>query len=299
MKNGGMSAIFRTRFAPSPTGYLHIGHAYAAMKAFQAAEKEDGTCLLRLEDIDQTRCRPKFETAIFEDLGWLGMHWPVPVRRQSDHFSDFEAVLSALQAKGVVYRSFLSRKEINTCLDRAGVEASPAGERPFSRHMTLLSGAEESERSEQGAPFAWRLCLAACREYLQDEWLTLGYVETGKGHGVETGWVKARPEWLGDVILARKDTPTSYHVAVCHDDMLQGISHVVRGRDLMFATHVHVLIQKLMGWPTPVYAHHGLMTGADGRKFSKSDSSKTLRSLRKEGVKPEDVFNLVEELGVS
>ncbi len=276
-----MSQSFLTRFAPSPTGFLHIGHAYAAMQAFGA-----GACLLRIEDIDQTRCRTEFETAIYEDLSWLGFSWETPVRRQSDHFTDYTSVLARLSELGLVYRCGLSRKEINAHLEEAGVETSQAGEKPFRR--TLL---KSDHIIDEVGSFAWRLDLDACRDYLGPRWFELGFEETGCAPGVDPGWVKAHPDWLGDVILARKDTPTSYHLSVCHDDALQGITQVTRGRDLVFATHIHVVLQAVLDWPTPVYAHHGLLLGPDGRKFSKSEMSKTIRSLREEGVKPEDLLS--------
>jgi glutamyl-Q tRNA(Asp) synthetase len=277
-----------TRFAPSPTGRLHIGHAIAAREAFRFADDQGGKCLLRIEDIDQTRCKPDFEAGIYEDLRWLGFDWPEPVRRQSDHFDDYTRALGELRDKGLVYRSFLTRKALNADLDERGIGESPAGERPYPGPVTPMSADEEEMRVGRGDSFAWRLSLSACRDYLGAAFNDLAFVE--EGSGVMAGEIKAHPEWLGDVVLARKDTPTSYHLAVTHDDALQGISHVVRGRDLYFSTHIHVLLQRLFDWPTPVYRHHGLILDTDGKKFSKSDRSRTLESLREEGVRPEQIF---------
>lgn len=276
--------MFRTRFAPSPTGLLHEGHGLAASEAFGAAESADGECLLRIEDIDQTRCRPEFERAIFEDLSWLGFSWPEPVRRQSDHFDDYVSVLERLRALGVVYRSFLSRKDVAANLMARGIGLSPAGEYPYPGPLQSMSEDEETARVAAGDAFTWRLSLDRCRDYLGTDYEALSFVETGIGPDWEAGEVPARPDWLGDVILARKDTPTSYHVAVTHDDALQEISHIVRGQDLFHSTHVHVLLQRLMGWPTPVYRHHRLLIGKDGKKLSKSAGSRTLHNLKEAGV---------------
>ncbi|WP_022694138.1 tRNA glutamyl-Q(34) synthetase GluQRS [Ponticaulis koreensis] len=276
------------RFAPSPTGRLHIGHAIAAREAFQFADDHGGKCLLRIEDIDQTRCKPEFEAGIYDDLNWLGFDWPEPVRRQSDYFDDYTRALGELREKELVYRSFLTRKELNADLEERGIGESPAGERPYPGPIARMSFDEEEMKVERGDSFAWRLSLSACRDYLGAAFNDLSFVE--EGAGVMAGEIKAHPAWLGDVVLARKDTPTSYHLAVTHDDALQGISHVVRGRDLYFSTHIHVLLQRLFDWPTPVYRHHGLILDTAGKKFSKSDRSRTLESLRKEGVRPEQIF---------
>ena len=277
-----------TRFAPSPTGRLHIGHAIAAREAFRFADDQGGKCLLRIEDIDQTRCKPDFEAGIYDDLNWLGFDWPEPVRRHSDHFDDYTRALGELREKGLVYRSFLTRKALNADLDERGIGESPAGERPYPGPGIPMSADEEEMRVGRGDSFAWRLSLSACRDYLGAAFDDLSFIE--EGSGIMAGEIKAHPEWLGDVVLARKDTPTSYHLAVTHDDALQGISHVVRGRDLYFSTHIHVLLQRLFDWPTPAYRHHGLILDTDGKKFSKSDRSRTLESLREEGVRPEQIF---------
>ena len=272
---------FVTRFAPSPTGRLHRGHAFSALTAWRAARDVGGRFLLRIEDIDPTRCKPEFETVIVEDLAWLGLDWDGPVRRQSDHLADYAAVIDTLDQRGLLYRCFRTRKEI---LDGIGdaphgpVEAARPGPHPAGEEAALLAG---------GRPFAWRLSLDRAREALAADWDTLTFVEQGAGPNGETGVIRARPETAGDVVLARKDAGAAYHVAVTHDDALQGVTHVIRGEDLFEATHIQVLIQALMGWPRPVYRHHRLLAGPDGRRYAKRDRSVTLAELRAGGVTAE------------
>ncbi len=284
---------FVTRFAPSPTGHLHLGHAFSAIAAHDAARAAGGRFLLRIEDIDQTRCKPEYEAGILEDLAWLGLEWETPVRRQSGHFDDYAAVIDALAARGLVYRCFKTRREIAEEIARA---PHHPGEGPegviYPGPAEPMSADEEAARLDAGEPFAWRLSLKAAREALGEDWDRLGFTEEGEGPEGETGRVKARPELLGDTILARKDVGTSYHVACCHDDALQGVTHVIRGRDLFFATHLHVLLQALMGWPQPVWRHHRLLTGPDGKRFAKRDRALTLKALREAGETPESVRRL-------
>ncbi|MBU3972870.1 MAG: tRNA glutamyl-Q(34) synthetase GluQRS [Alphaproteobacteria bacterium] len=281
--------MFVTRFAPSPTGRLHKGHAFSALTAWTAARAAGGRFLLRIEDIDPTRCRPEFEAAIVEDLAWLGLDRDGPVRRQSDHLSDYAAVVHALGTRGLLYRCFRTRKDILDAIGDAPhgpAEAARPGPHPAAEEAALLA---------EGRAFAWRLSLDRAREALGGEaWDALAFVETGRGPQGETGRIRARPETAGDVVLARKDAGTAYHVAVTHDDALQGVTHVIRGEDLFEATHVQVLIQALMGWPTPVYRHHRLLVGEDGRRYAKRDRSATLAELRAAGVTPEA---LRKELG--
>lgn len=269
-----------TRFAPSPTGRLHLGHAVSAFNVWAAAAEADGMVRLRIEDIDQTRCRPEYEVAILEDLSWLGLSWQGPVRRQSDHFADYRAVLDTLEARGLIYRCFRTRREIAASLP-AGADPDEAGfiGRP-------LCAGEETERLAHNAAFAWRLSLDAARRELAHAWSDLHYMEQTIG-GLKR--VAADPSGLGDVVLARKDTPASYHLACCHDDALQGISHVVRGEDLREVTAVHVLLQVLLGWPQPVYRFHPLLLGADGKKLSKRNADKSLAEYRAEGMTPDDI----------
>ncbi|MFN7056935.1 tRNA glutamyl-Q(34) synthetase GluQRS [Hyphomonas sp.] len=271
---------YLTRFAPSPTGRLHLGHALSAASVWDAAGKAGGRVLLRIEDIDQTRCRPEYETAILEDLAWLGHRWHGPVRRQSEHFADYAAVLAQLEARGLIYRCFRTRRELVACL--------PAGADPAEGGFTgrPLKPAEEAERLSRGAPFAWRLSLAAAREALGPRYCALTYLEERNGR---LAAVRADPAPFGDVVLARKDTPASYHLACCHDDALQGVTHVVRGEDLRVVTAIHALLQALMGWPAPVYSFHPLLMGPDGKKLSKSHAAKSLAEYRGAGMTAGDI----------
>ncbi len=270
---------FVTRFAPSPTGRLHRGHAFSALTAWRAAREVGGRFLLRIEDIDSTRCKPEFEDAILEDLTWLGLDWDGPVRRQSEHLADYAAVIDDLNGRGLLYRCFRTRKDILDAIGDAPhgpVEAARPGPHPADEEAALL--AEER-------PFAWRLSLDRVRESVGGRvWGALAFVEEGRGPNGEHGLIRARPETAGDVVLARKDAGAAYHVAVTHDDALQGVTHVIRGEDLFEATHVQVLIQTLMGWPVPVYRHHRLLLGPDGRRYAKRDRSVTLAELRAGGL---------------
>lgn len=276
---------FVTRFAPSPTGYLHRGHAYSALSAFMAARDAGGRFLLRIEDIDVTRSRPEYEAAILEDLAWLGLSWESPVRRQSDHLADYHAAIEALRTRGLVYRCFKTRKEID--IGRAPHEpAVPYIGAP-------LPPDEEAERLTRGEAFAWRLSLTAARKALGG-FETLTFFEEGAGPDGETGLIQARPETAGDIVLARKDVGVAYHLAVVHDDALQGVTHVIRGNDLFEAAHIQRLLQALLGLPTPTYRHHGLLVGPDGKRYAKRDKAQTLRELRAAGVTPEALH---QELG--
>lgn len=274
--------MLTTRFAPSPTGRLHKGHAFSALTAWRAAKAAGGRFVLRIEDIDPTRCRPEFEAGIYEDLAWLGLDWETPVRRQSDHLADYAAVVEALDRRGLLYRCFRTRKEILDAIGDAPhgpAEAARPGPHPAEEEARLLA---------EGRPFAWRLSLERAKEALGGAvWDALSFIEEGSGPDGETGRVKARPETAGDVVLARKDAGTAYHLAVTHDDALQGISHVIRGQDLFEATHIQRLIQALMDWPAPVYRHHRLLAGPDGRRYAKRDRSVTLAELREGGLTPE------------
>jgi len=280
---------FVTRFAPSPTGRLHLGHAYSAVLAHDMARAQGGDFLLRIEDIDQGRCRPEFETGILEDLDWLGLAWPKPFRCQSDHMSDYAQALARLRALGVVYRCFLTRREI---MEQAMSAPHGAGEGPdgiiYRGPNQPMSADEEEMRIARGDQFAWRLSIRYSQDLLGEEFARLGFVERAFGSNAEHA-MTARPESLGDVVLARKDTPTSYHLAVVHDDALQGVSHVIRGDDLRASTHIHVLLQRLLGLPTPVYMHHKLITGPDGKRYAKRDGSVTLAALRASGLSPADI----------
>lgn len=274
--------MFTTRFAPSPTGRLHRGHAFSALTAWTAAHAAGGRFLLRIEDIDPTRCRPEFEAAILDDLAWLGLDWEPPVRRQSDHLVDYAGVVDVLARRGLLYRCFRTRKDVLDAIGDAPhgpAEAARPGPHPADEEAAFLAG---------GRPFAWRLSLDRARDLLgQRAWDALAFVEEGRGPDGERGLIRARPGTAGDVVLARKDAGAAYHVAVTHDDALQGVTHVIRGEDLFEAVHIQVLVQTLMGWPTPVYRHHPLLVGGDGRRYAKRDRSVTLGELRAAGLSPE------------
>ena len=284
-------AVFR--FAPSPNGYLHLGHALSALINFDMARAALGGFLLRIEDIDRTRCRPQFEQAIYEDLGWLGLTWEEPVRRQSAHFDDYRAALARLDALGLLYPSFESRGEIARMVaehDAAGDwPRDPDGAPVYPGNAHSLSVKEREARMQSGAPYALRLNMKAALARVG----SLSFTETGAGPSGETGTLVARPQVWGDVILARKEMPTSYHLSVVIDDALQGITHVVRGRDLFFAAGVHRLLQELLGLPQPIYHHHRLILDEHGRKLSKSTRATALRALRKQGATAADIRSLV------
>lgn len=271
-----------TRFAPSPTGHLHLGHAASALLIWDWAATHSAEVILRIEDIDPVRCKLEFTDAIFEDLAWLGLDWPQPVRRQSEHLSDYTDVIEQLVARGLVYRCFKTRTEIASDIARA-----PHGLPVYLGPDETLSTDEEAERMARGEVFSWRLSMAAVRDELGDGFERLNYIETAD----VVGGVEARIDTrrLGDVILARKDVGTSYHLACTHDDALQRVTHVIRGEDLRDSTPVHVILQTVMGWPTPIYHHHGLKTDDDGKRFAKRDKSKTLRALRTEGMSADEV----------
>ena len=276
--------MLTTRFAPSPTGRLHKGHAFSALTARCAARASGGRFLLRIEDIDPTRCRPEYEAAILEDLRWLGLDWDGPVRRQSEHLDDYAHALSHLEARGLLYRCFRTRKEI---LDTIG--DAPHGAAEAVRPGPHLPD-EEARLLEEGRPFAWRLSLQRAREAIgEDAWRALAFIEEGAGPNGETGRIPARPETAGDVVLGRKDTGVAYHLAVTHDDALQGVTDIVRGQDLFEATHIQRLIQTLMGWPEPRYRHHPLLIDASGRRYAKRDRSVTLAELRSGGMSAADL----------
>jgi glutamyl-Q tRNA(Asp) synthetase len=282
------------RFAPSPNGYLHLGHALSALVNFDMARAAGGRLLFRIEDIDETRCRPHYEQAIYEDLRWLGISWEEPVRRQSDHFEDYRAALAKLDAQGLIYPSFESRAEIAALVaarERQGPwPRDPDGAPLYPGRGRSLATAERERRIAAGEPYALRLDMAAATARTD----ALSWTETGAARpDGESGLAAALPEQWGDVVLARKETPTSYHLAVVVDDACQGVTHVVRGQDLFWATSVHRLLQALLGLPVPIYHHHRLILDADGRKLSKSTSATALRLLRESGATPGDIRRLV------
>ena len=285
-----------TRFAPSPTGYLHLGHAWSAWQAWRRARSEGGRFLLRLEDIDIGRCRPEFETAILEDLAWLGLDWEEPVLRQSENFERYRAALASIRDRGLAYPCFCTRADIRREIEAAaaaphGPPQGQSGNAPDSARGFRYPGscrgiapAERQARIERGDAHAWRLDTAAALARFgaltwQDE---------------EAGEVPADPASFGDVVLARKDTPASYHLAVTLDDARQGVTLVVRGRDLFAASHIHRLLQAVLDLPTPLYRHHPLLLDAQGKRFAKRDRSLTLRALREQGRSPAAVIAMAE-----
>jgi glutamyl-Q tRNA(Asp) synthetase len=281
------------RFAPSPNGYLHLGHAYSALLNFDLAQQTGGRFLLRIEDIDPTRCKPEFETAIDRDLDWLGVAWEEPVRRQSRHLDDYRDAIEKLSALGLVYPSFESRAEIAKLVEQREANGpwprDPDGAPIYPGAAKLLSGEQRARLLQSGAPFALRLDMAVACAIAGD----LTWIEHGEGPERETGTVAARPEAWGDVVLARRETPSSYHLSVAIDDALQGVTEVVRGRDLFWSTSVHRLLQALLGLPQPAYRHHRLVLDDACQKLSKSTGSTGLRELRAGGASPADIRRLV------
>jgi glutamyl-Q tRNA(Asp) synthetase len=281
------------RFAPSPNGYLHLGHAYSALLNTDLARRAGGRFLLRIEDIDATRCKPEFEAAIYQDLAWLGIAWEMPVRRQSEHLVYYGDAIERLSAQGLVYRSFESRAEIARLVAQREANGpwprDPDGAPLYPGAAKSLSSNERARLLQSGAPYALRLDMEAARARAGD----LAWVERGEGPDGETGTVAARPQAWGDVILARKETPTSYHLSVVLDDALQGVTEVVRGQDLFRATSLHRLLQQLLDLPQPAYRHHQLVLDAAGRKLSKSTRATGVRELRTQRVTRVDIRHLV------
>jgi glutamyl-Q tRNA(Asp) synthetase len=276
------------RFAPSPNGRLHLGHAYSALLDFALCRAAGGRFLLRIEDIDRTRCKPEYEAAIMADLAWLGLAWESPVRRQSEHMDAYRDGLARLQAMGLVYPSFASRSRIAVLARDPAFPRDPDGA-PLDPGIDRdLAPAEAEARIAAGEPYALRLRMdrAVARTG------PLAWHETGRDDP-PPGEIAADPAAWGDVVIARKEVPTSYHLSVVVDDALQGVTHVVRGRDLFHATAVHVLLQRLLGLPSPVYHHHRLVTDATGRKLAKSSRDTALAELREKGATAADIRRMV------
>ena len=287
------------RFAPSPNGLLHLGHALSALLNRDMAAACGGRFLLRIEDIDPARSRPEFETAIYRDLSWLGLDWEVPVRRQSEHLAFYAEALERLKAMGVLYPGFLSRGEV-----KARVQAheaagglwprDPDGAPLYPIEERMLDREQAQAFIAAGRQHAWRLDMEKARALVPG---VLDWSEAGEGPEGEAGIVTARPERWGDVILSRPDAPASYHLAVVLDDAVQGITDVVRGQDLFHATAVHRLLQSLLGLPAPAYTHHGLVPGPDGRKLSKSNQDTGIAAYREKGVSPAGIRALLAGYG--
>lgn len=279
---------FVTRFAPSPTGRLHRGHAFSALTARTAARQAGGRFLLRIEDTDFTRCRQEYEAAVIEDLTWLGLDWEMPVRRQSEHRADYDAALDRLRHMGVLYRCFRTRKQLMALAGMAPHADDPADALAFAGGP--VSPDEEADRLAAGQPFAWRLSLAAARDRLGG-FDGLIWHEEGTA---EPGMKTATPETLGDMVLGRKDIGAGYVIASVVDDALQGVTHVIRGEDLTPTTSIQRVLQALLDLPTPVYRHHPLLLGPDGKRYAKRDGAVTLAALREGGMTAE---GLRTELG--
>ncbi|MBZ9678356.1 tRNA glutamyl-Q(34) synthetase GluQRS [Mesorhizobium sp. ES1-1] len=283
------------RFAPSPNGELHLGHAYSALLNQRLAKRSRGRLLLRIEDIDTVRCTPQFEAAMLADLKWLGFEWEKPVRRQSEHFGEYASMLDRLIREDLVYPAFMSRGEIRAYIaesERRGRDwpRDPDGVPLYPPVDKALPVHERKRRIAEKATFAWRLDVGAAVARLGKE---LSWAEFTDETLSDTSSVEARPLDWGDVIVARRDIPTSYHLAVVVDDALQGVSHVVRGQDLFSATGVQRMLQELLGLPQPAYFHHRLILGPDGRKLSKSFGDTGLGALRATGASPNDVRRMV------
>ena len=281
------------RFAPSPNGYLHLGHAYSALVNDDMARQCNGRPLLRIENIDAARCRPEYEAAIYEDLRWLGIAWQQEVRRQSEHSDDYQSAVNKLEAMGLLYPAFESRSEIAALVAERYRHGhwprDPDGVPLYPGRARKMPKAEREWRRREGEPYALRLAMDAAVAQAG----VLTWTETGSGPQGQSGTVAAAPQMWGDVVLARKETPTSYHLAVALDDALQGLSDVVRGQDLFWSTSIHRLLQALLGLPEPAYHHHKLIVDAAGRKLSKSTLATSLRDLRASGTTPADVRRMV------
>lgn len=284
-----MQPVFR--FAPSPNGRLHLGHAYSALLNADLAARWNGRFLLRIEDIDRGRCRPAFEAAIYDDLAWLGLGWETPVRRQSEHFPDYRAAFERLKAGGLVYPCFCTRTDVARTVAAREAESGarwprdPDGAPLYSGTCKALPRTDAARRIRAGEAHAWRLDGAAALSSVKPDSLTYARFDVS---GVECR-VAAHPERWGDAVLVRKDAPTSYHLAVVVDDALQGVTNVVRGADLEAATDLHTLSQILLGLPQPRYHHHGLIRDDAGGKLSKSLRAESLADLRAQGVTPDAV----------
>jgi glutamyl-Q tRNA(Asp) synthetase len=273
-----------TRFAPTPSGYLHLGHAYAALVAWETARAAGGRFVLRIEDIDRARCRPEFERGIVEDLRWLGLDWDGQPVRQSERMALYDQALDQLDRRGVLYPCFCTRRRIRAEIAHAGqAPHGVAGEAIYPGICRSLSAVERRRRIAAGEPFALRLdvarALAATGPLIWDD--------------LRAGRIEARPEALGDVVLARKDVPSSYHLAVTVDDALQGVTLVTRGEDLFHATHIHRLLQALLGLTPPRYYHHNLIADSTGLRLAKRNRAVTLRTLRQSGRQPHELWSLL------
>ena len=286
------------RFAPSPTGLLHLGHAFSALTAFEAAKKVGGKFLVRIEDIDTTRSKPKFEEAIFEDLAWLGIEWEQPVLRQVDRFDAYRAALDDLRSRGLIYPCFCTRKEINAAMTAPHHDGSSVGADGPAYPGTCRTQATDTARMDCN-PYAFRLDMRKAVASIGGAGIVkkLSFKEFGSGPNGEKKKVNLDPGYLieacGDIVLARKETPASYHLSVVLDDAFQQVTHVTRGQDLFAATSIHRLLQALFGRSTPSYRHHRLITDEDGKRLAKRDDARSIRAYREDGATVGDVRKLI------
>ncbi|MGH7006128.1 MAG: tRNA glutamyl-Q(34) synthetase GluQRS, partial [Alphaproteobacteria bacterium] len=278
------------RFAPSPTGHLHLGHAYSALLNQKMAREQGGRMLLRMEDIDRERCTHALERSMLDDLRWIGLAWEQPIRRQSEHFGHYKETLERLIRMDLVYPAFLSRSEIGRELakgenDPGRWPRDPDGAPLYPPTERQLSSRERRERIAAGRPHAWRLNMERALDHAGT---SLSWYETGSGRGRR---IAAQPQDWGDIVVARRDTPTSYHLSVVMDDALQGVTHVVRGKDLFQATSVHRLLQHILGIDPPSYHHHRLILDDAGEKLSKSRGDTALTALRQQGRTRQEIYD--------
>lgn len=277
---------FVTRFAPSPTGPLHLGHAYSALLAHDMAIAAGGTFLLRIEDIDQSRCRPAWEAQIYKDLQWLGLHWPMPVMRQSDRLPAYQTALDQLWAQGLLYPCTCTRRDIEAAMSAPQEGAAPIHGPDGMVYPGTCRKAPDGPRLDG----VLRLNMAAALDLVSD----LNFLETGPRHAGRQVLAKAEVlANIGDFVIARRDMGTSYHLSVVLDDAAQGVTHVVRGEDLFEATAIHVLLQHLLGLPTPIYHHHALIRDDQGKRLAKRDDARALDKYRADGASPADIRAMV------
>lgn len=290
---------FRTRFAPSPTGPLHLGHAFSALTAWDMAQAASGEFLLRIEDIDQSRARPTWEAQIYDDLEWLGLSWPTPAMRQSDQLSRYHAALSDLWKNGLLFACTCSRRDIAEAASAPQEGAQPLIGPDGIVYPGTCAAKIRSEETDPLPDAALRLSMARAADWIEAQprqAQSLGFWETGAGPNGETGWITFPADEviqaIGDVVLARRDMGTSYHLSVVLDDAAQQITHVVRGADLFEATKIHVVLQRLLGAPTPTYHHHRLIRDDQGKRLAKRDDARAIRLYREEGLQPEDLRSM-------
>lgn len=291
--------VSRIRFAPSPNGRLHLGHAYSALYAAKTADELEGDFLLRIEDIDVGRCRPEFVTGIYEDLKWLGLSWEMPVRLQSEHFGEYERALKTLRDLDIVYPCFATRREIEQVISESGIDVErwprdPDGALLYPGIYKDMDLQERNRLMWEGRSFAWRLNIEKAISLATEKASRpITFTEEEGSPAGKTGLQRIKPELFGDVVIARKDVPTSYHLSVVVDDALQDVTHVTRGRDLYPATYIHRLLQTLLDLPEPLYRHHRLIEDETGRRLSKSARDMGLKDLRSAGKTPADIRQMV------